>query len=82
MLPPQSCCDAYDTDSVIAYTFSGLKTILEGSNTYTTVYLGEDITMTGGISIPASKTQPLIDGISPYVLGERLHIDKRTGFCR
>jgi len=55
---------------------------LEGSNTYTTVYLGEDITMTGGISIPASKTQPLIDGISPYVLGERLHIDKRTGFCR
>jgi len=51
--------------TVYAYTFSALKTILEDSNSYTTIYLGADITMTEGITIPVSKTQLTIEGTSP-----------------
>ena len=36
--------------------------MLEGENNYTTIYFGNDITLTTGISISSSKTSVIIDG--------------------
>lgn len=51
-----------DSETVVVYDFSELKTVLEGDNTYNLIYFGADITLTGGISLHASKPKITIDG--------------------
>lgn len=50
---------------VVVTSFDELKTAINGDNGYTEVYLGSDITMTGGIEINANKTSLLISGLNP-----------------
>ncbi len=54
-----------DTATVAVSTAAELKSILEGNNSYTTVYLAADIQMVSGITILASKTSLTIDGTYP-----------------
>ena len=51
-----------DANTVVVMTSSELKTVLEGVNTYTTIYFGANITLAAGITINASKTNLIIDG--------------------
>lgn len=54
-----------DSTTVAVESSSELKTVLEGTNSYTLVYLANDITLTQGISILGSKTELTIDGLYP-----------------
>lgn len=51
--------------SVAVETSAELKTVLEGDNKITHIYLAKDITLATGISILASKTEVTIDGLYP-----------------
>ena len=51
-----------DANTVVVTTFSELKMVLEGVNTYTTIYFGANITLAAGITINASKANLIIDG--------------------
>lgn len=51
-----------DSNTVVVMTSSELKTILEGDNTYTTIYFGANIVLTAGITINQNKTNIVIDG--------------------
>ena len=48
-------------NTVVVFTYTELKTVLEGNNNYNYVYLGEDIVLTGGIKL-ANKASIVIDG--------------------
>lgn len=50
---------------VAVETSAELKTVLEGDNKITKIYLAKDITLESGISILASKTEVTIDGLYP-----------------
>lgn len=55
-----------DANAIIVYDFSELKTYLGGDNTYTTIYIGANITLgAGGIVIPSTKNNVIIDGCPP-----------------
>lgn len=51
-----------DANTVVVMTAGELKTVLEGTNTYSYIYFGANITLTTGITILASKTNITIDG--------------------
>lgn len=54
-----------DSTTVAVETSAELKSILEGNNTYTLIYLANDITLAQGITILGSKTEVTIDGLYP-----------------
>lgn len=54
-----------DDSTVAVETSAELKSILEGSNNITYIYLAKDITLAQGITILGSKTQVTIDGLYP-----------------
>ncbi|MCL2840960.1 MAG: hypothetical protein FWE05_09345 [Defluviitaleaceae bacterium] len=54
-----------DTVTVAVETESELRSILSGTNTYTTIYLVNDMTLTQGVSIATDKTNLVIDGTYP-----------------
>ena len=51
-----------DKNTVVVTTYAELKSAIESANEYNYIYLGADITLTAGITIPASKTNLIIDG--------------------
>ena len=51
--------------TVAVETSAELKTVLEGNNKITHIYLAQDITIATGITILATKTQVTIDGLYP-----------------
>lgn len=51
-----------DTNTVVIETSAELKNVLENENTYTYIYLGQNITLTSGIMIHRTKTNITIDG--------------------
>ena len=51
-----------DKNTVVVTTYAELKSAIESTNEYNYIYLGTDITLTVGITIPASKTNLTIDG--------------------
>lgn len=51
-----------DSETVVVFNYGELKTVIEGNNTYNLIYFGADITSTGGIHIPAYKSNITIDG--------------------
>ena len=54
-----------DDSTVAVETSAELKSILEGSNSITHIYLAKDITLAQGITILGSKAQVTIDGLYP-----------------
>lgn len=54
-----------DSTTVAVETSTELKTVLEENNTYTLIYLANDITLTQGITILGSKSEVTIDGLYP-----------------
>lgn len=54
-----------DDSTVAVETSAELKSILEGTNNITHIYLAKDITLAQGITILGSKTQITIDGLYP-----------------
>lgn len=54
-----------DSSTVAVETSAELKSILEGDNSITLVYLANDITLAQGISILATKSAVTIDGFYP-----------------
>ena len=54
-----------DNSTVAVETSAELKSILEGTNSITHIYLAKDITLAQGITILGSKTQVTIDGLYP-----------------
>ena len=54
-----------DNSTVAVETSAELKSILEGTNNITHIYLAKDITLAQGITILGSKTQVTIDGLYP-----------------
>ncbi len=54
-----------DSTTVAVETSAELKTVLEGNNTYTLIYLANDITLAQGITILGSKSEITIDGLYP-----------------
>lgn len=49
-------------NTVVVFSESELKEVLEGNNSYSYVYFGNNITLSNGISIAASKQKITIDG--------------------
>lgn len=47
---------------VVIFSYDELKNVLENSNNYNYVYIGENITLTSGIKINSSKVNLTIDG--------------------
>ena len=54
-----------DDSTVAVETSAELKSILEGTNSITHIYLAKDITLAQGFTILGSKTQVPIDGLYP-----------------
>ncbi len=54
-----------DDSTVAVETSAELKSILEGANNITHIYLAKDITLAQGITILGSKSQVTIDGLYP-----------------
>ena len=54
-----------DSTTVAVETSAELKNILEGDNSYTLIYLANDIVLAQGISILGSKSEITIDGLYP-----------------
>ena len=54
-----------DASTVAVETSAELKSVLEGDNSITLVYLANDITLAQGISILAKKSAVTIDGLYP-----------------
>lgn len=53
-------------NEVIVYSYAELKSAIETvNNGYTMIYLGQDITMLGGITVPSGKLTFTIDGVDP-----------------
>ena len=51
-----------DDNTIVIFSNSELKTILEGENTYTYIYFGDNIILTDGIKINSNKENIIIDG--------------------
>lgn len=51
--------------TVAVETSAELKSVLEGNNNITLIYLAKDITLAQGITILASKSNVTIDGLYP-----------------
>lgn len=51
-----------DDYTVVVYNHSDLSSAVGTGNTYNYIYLGQNITLQGGITIAASKTSLIIDG--------------------
>lgn len=51
-----------DKNTIVVTTYAELKSAIESTNEYNHIYLGADITLTAGITIPAAKTNLTIDG--------------------
>lgn len=51
-----------DENHVVVFTSAELKSVLEGENSYTTIYFGDNITLTSGITISAKKAKITISG--------------------
>ena len=51
-----------DEKTVVVLTSDELKNVLENNNTYTYIYLGENIVLTSGIKISSTKPNIIIDG--------------------
>lgn len=51
-----------DENTIVVYSDTELKQALEGNNTYTTIYFGNNITLTTGITIAKNKKNVIIDG--------------------
>ena len=49
-------------NTVVVFSENELKEVLEGSNSYSYIYFGNNITLSSGISIAASKQKITIDG--------------------
>ncbi len=61
-------------DSTVAVeTSAELKSVLEGSNSITLIYLANDIVLAQGISILATKTEVTIDGFYPLNGNGKIH---------
>lgn len=61
-------------DSTVAVeTSAELKSVLEGNNSITLIYLANDITLLQGITILASKTEITIDGFYPLDGTGKIH---------
>lgn len=61
-------------DSTVAVeTSAELKSVLEGNNSITLIYLANDITLLQGITILASKTEVTIDGFYPLDGTGKMH---------
>ena len=54
-----------NSTTVAVESSAELKTVLEGNNTYTLVYLAKDIELAQGITILGSKSEVTIDGLYP-----------------
>ena len=54
-----------NSTTVAVETSAELKSVLEGNNTYTLVYLANDIALAQGITILGSKSEVTIDGLYP-----------------
>lgn len=54
--------------TIVVFNYTELKQYLEGNNTYTYFYLGEDITLTNGITINMNKSYVIIDETYSYKL--------------
>lgn len=54
-----------NSTTVAVETSAELKSVLEGNNTYTLVYLAKDIELAQGITILGSKSEVTIDGLYP-----------------
>lgn len=59
--------------TVAVETSAELKTVLEGTNTISYIYLASDITLAQGISILATKTNITIDGLYPTDSTGKIH---------
>lgn len=59
--------------TVAVETSAELKSILEGNNSITLIYLANDITLLQGITILASKTEVTIDGFYPLDGTGKIH---------
>lgn len=59
--------------TVAVETSAELKSILEGNNSITLIYLANDITLLQGITILASKTEITIDGFYPLDGTGKIH---------
>lgn len=63
------------SSTVAVETSAELKSILEGDNSITLVYLANDITLAQGISILATKSAVTIDGFILLMVREQfIHI--------
>lgn len=51
-----------DSEKVVVYSYTELKSVLEGNNAFTYIFLGDNITFTGGINILNTKLNITIDG--------------------
>lgn len=51
-----------DNNTVVIFSYTELKSVLETSNSYTYIYFGANIQLTGGISISATKANVVLDG--------------------
>ena len=59
--------------TVAVETSAELKSVLEGNNSITLIYLANDITLLQGITILASKTEVTIDGFYPLDGTGKIH---------
>lgn len=51
-----------DNNTVVIFSYTELKSVLEASNSYTYIYFGANIQLTSGISISATKVNVVLDG--------------------
>lgn len=68
-----------DENTVVVNSFSELKSVLEETNTYTYIYLNEDITLTSGIRIASNKTSVTIDGTYNNVRHKYIDMKSTSG---
>ncbi len=50
-----------DSETVVVFNYNELKSVLEG-NTYSYIYFGDNITLSGGINVNLNRTNLTIDG--------------------
>ena len=62
-----------NNSTVAVETSAELKSVLEGNNSITLIYLANDITLLQGITILASKTEVTIDGFYPLDGTGKIH---------
>lgn len=51
-----------DKNTVVVFSSTELKSVLEGTNTYNYIYFGSNIKLSSGITIAQNKTNVVIDG--------------------